>query len=445
MRPNNMTMRLAVWGSLLTILFSCNSLLDWEDNRSCGNGVVSSAEECDDGNAADGDGCSAACLVEYTPSKKVDLLFVVDFSWSMDSFREDFRNRFPELLNWLTVVKGGLPDLHIGMTSMDVGAMGFVTADCSENGDQGKLLKYDCPELLNQNYIVDLAPVGCTIAQAQRPGEELKCTGHSCTDANCRPPNITGLEPGELTVQLDDFGCPRCRNYVDKTMPEVFDCLLSGPTGACAWEQPLEAMILALTQNYPENFNFRRPDAHLVVVFLTDEDDCSATTADLFNPEAETLGTYNSFRCWRWGVRCDQEWELNEQHDLESYTGCRPRTEYEGGKLRDVSRYVNELTPLVNVAGRRMFVQAVAMTGPHRTDLSIVNQTGYWSIVAQQMEENRAVTTNLRLYDFVWRLSHLPEDMQWCFFNLLDSDWEKPLNQLGQRLRDIMERSMTGK
>ncbi|MDT8319947.1 MAG: hypothetical protein RQ826_05410 [Xanthomonadales bacterium] len=30
----------------------------------CGNGTVESPEECDDGNNQDGDGCSAACLVE---------------------------------------------------------------------------------------------------------------------------------------------------------------------------------------------------------------------------------------------------------------------------------------------------------------------------------------------------------------------------------------------
>jgi uncharacterized delta-60 repeat protein len=30
----------------------------------CGNGIISSAEECDDGNAANGDGCSAGCTIE---------------------------------------------------------------------------------------------------------------------------------------------------------------------------------------------------------------------------------------------------------------------------------------------------------------------------------------------------------------------------------------------
>jgi cysteine-rich repeat protein len=35
---------------------------------SCGDGIVSAAEACDDGNTADGDGCSAVCAVEPPPA-----------------------------------------------------------------------------------------------------------------------------------------------------------------------------------------------------------------------------------------------------------------------------------------------------------------------------------------------------------------------------------------
>lgn len=37
----------------------------------CGNGVVAPAEDCDDGNVADGDGCSAACLADCPSSPPV--------------------------------------------------------------------------------------------------------------------------------------------------------------------------------------------------------------------------------------------------------------------------------------------------------------------------------------------------------------------------------------
>ncbi len=213
MHPIQTVTRMAIWGALLALLSCCNSLLDWNDTRTCGNGVVGSGEECDDGNDDDGDGCSSACLVEYTPSKKVDLLFVVDFSVDMASFQANFMERFPELVSWLTIVKGGLPDLHIGVTSMDVGAMGNEVPNCSGAGDDGKLLKYDCPNLRNDYYIADIAPVGCQIAQAQRPGEELKCTGHNCSDANCRTPIVEGLEPAGLVLEIDELVFPLFHNY----------------------------------------------------------------------------------------------------------------------------------------------------------------------------------------------------------------------------------------
>jgi|ERR1051326_364590 cysteine-rich repeat protein len=34
----------------------------------CGNGIVEPGEQCDDGNIADGDGCSSICTIEPTPT-----------------------------------------------------------------------------------------------------------------------------------------------------------------------------------------------------------------------------------------------------------------------------------------------------------------------------------------------------------------------------------------
>src|SRR5690625_5007305 len=40
---------------------------DVDGEALCGNGVVEEAEECDDGNAVSGDGCSAECRIEDGP------------------------------------------------------------------------------------------------------------------------------------------------------------------------------------------------------------------------------------------------------------------------------------------------------------------------------------------------------------------------------------------
>ena len=34
----------------------------------CSNGYVSGTEQCDDGNALNGDGCSSSCVLEGTPT-----------------------------------------------------------------------------------------------------------------------------------------------------------------------------------------------------------------------------------------------------------------------------------------------------------------------------------------------------------------------------------------
>jgi cysteine-rich repeat protein len=433
------TVGLIIWGIWFLLLTACNSLLDWEDHRPCGNGVVASDEECDDGNDRDGDGCSSRCEIEYTYSKKVDVLLVVDFSQDMVAFHDTLKERLPDLLSWLKVVRGGLPDLHIGVTSMDVGAFGNETVSCSGDGDDGRLQKHDCPNLPNHHYIVDVAPAGCNIAQAQRPGEELQCTGHTCSEVNCRTPMLPGIEPADLKLVTDDRGCPRCRNYVVDDLQGVLSCLMDRPVDSCGWEQPLEAMARALTKQHAENFNFRRPEAHLVVIFLLSEDDCTAVTPDLFNPEALTLGTFGSFRCWQWGVRCDQPWELDPANLVEDYSGCRPRAESEGGKLKDVSRYVKELRGHVDNVEGRFFVHAVTFAGPRETTLQIRYLNDRWEV---RSVDDTGVLPNLRMYDFTWRLSLLASDMQWSFHSLLSESWEAPLVNLGQRLRTVIERSM---
>ncbi|MBI4173916.1 MAG: VWA domain-containing protein [Candidatus Aenigmarchaeota archaeon] len=49
----------------------------------CGNGAVEQGEECDDGNAISGDGCSATCFIERVRVCKADIDLVIDRSGSM--------------------------------------------------------------------------------------------------------------------------------------------------------------------------------------------------------------------------------------------------------------------------------------------------------------------------------------------------------------------------
>jgi len=91
-------------------------------------------------------------------------------------------------------------------------------------------------------------------------------------------------------------------------------CLTSLGTGGCGFEQPLDAVLKALTpageattftmgtrgHGDVENAGLVRRDSVLAIVLLTDEDDCSAADPDLFNQgSAHFTGDLN-LRCFQY-------------------------------------------------------------------------------------------------------------------------------------------------
>jgi hypothetical protein len=105
---------------------------------------------------------------------------------------------------------------------------------------------------------------------------------------------------------LSDIALPdgsRQRNYTG-TLTDAFATMAKVGSGGCGFEQPLAAMRAALDPANTANAGFLRPEAILGVVFVTDEDDCSAKDASLFDANTAALGPLQSFRCTRFGVRC---------------------------------------------------------------------------------------------------------------------------------------------
>ena len=58
------------------------------------------------------------------PTRELDILFMVDNSPSMDTKQEALAKTFPAMFKVLETMEGGLPDLHIGVISSDLGAGG---------------------------------------------------------------------------------------------------------------------------------------------------------------------------------------------------------------------------------------------------------------------------------------------------------------------------------
>ena len=67
-------------------------------------------------------------------------------------------------------------------------------------------------------------------------------------------------------------------------MPTAFGCIAAVGSAGCGFEAPLEAVYRVLTTP-AINPGFLRDDALLVVILMTDEDDCSAPPdTTLFDP-----------------------------------------------------------------------------------------------------------------------------------------------------------------
>ena len=188
--------------------------------------------------------------VELNPN--LDLWFVIDNSRSMRNEQEALTANFPRRIEVLETLPTGLPDIHIGVISTDVGA-----------GNA-------CP------------------VSSPRPGI-LRNT-----------PMITGCAPPSDRYISDVGGA---RNYTD-SLAETFSCIATLGTNGCGYEQPLESIRRALDPSTLENDGFLRPDSLLAVVILSDEDDCSAFDTDLFE-SATPDGIDGDFRCFEQGIECE--------------------------------------------------------------------------------------------------------------------------------------------
>jgi hypothetical protein len=248
-------------------------------------------------NAGGGDGGSGTTIVNgqttftilQAPERQLDILFVVDNSPSMDPKQKALANNFPRMIEALQKLEGGLPDVHIGVISSDVGAGGGEAGgNCGVVlGNQGILWGNDPnqnPDNLNNKYatIKNIAN-GCGMGSGARWISDVQ--------------NADGLT--------------RTKNY-QGNLSDVFSCLAkSVGVNGCGYEHTLQSLRVALNPQKDvneQNSDFLRRRAHLAIVIVSDEDDCSAnpnndTNDGMFGPR--TLGDTASLRCAARGHVCN--------------------------------------------------------------------------------------------------------------------------------------------
>ena len=190
--------------------------------------------------------------IPVSTNRDIDILFVVDDSDSMAQEQASLARNFPEFVRVLESI-GDLPDVHLGVVSSDVGTAPYGVDGCDGQGDDGLLH----------------APSTCPLTDARRYIE------------NVADPDA----PGGRRVNYDPAAT---------TMADQFACMAEVGDDGCGFEQHFESMRRALDGR---NGDFLREDAFLAVIFIQDEDDCSASDRAVFGDDPD-LGHLASFRCF---------------------------------------------------------------------------------------------------------------------------------------------------
>lgn len=264
--------RLAMFA--LVIAPACN----WEGQYCEGDWAATPVEE-------PSSGAQARLVAQVLPaeSNAVDILFVIDDSLSMMDEQEQLGIWSSELFDVLSA-SGELPDLHIAVTSSSVSIPGLT--QCATGA--GGTFQVGGAVLQEGRYLSDVA-------------------------------SASG----------------RLRNY-SGTLTDTFAKMARVGDAGCGFEQPFKAARAALSGYAPGAEGFLRADALLLVMFVTDEDDCSSIDSALFaEPYADActeLGAITSYRCFEHGVRC---------HDGK---GSRAFGERDNCRPDETSRYVESVS-----------------------------------------------------------------------------------------------------
>jgi hypothetical protein len=247
--------------------------------------------------------------IDVAVERDVDILFVIDDSESMKDEQNSLAQNFPLFIQTLESIEGGLPNVHIGVISTNMGAHPDIPKCGPNDSDEGKL---------QFAFVNDPAFPQCQDGSLSLNGGATY-----------------------ISDELDEESGARVRNY-DGNLANVFSCMAVVGVNGCGFEMQLESMRAALTGGV--NGDFLRNDAYLAVIFITDEDDCSAFDQDMFDPtitgKQSALGPLDSFRCFEFGVECAPD----DARDLGQKTDCKPRED--SPYMYSVQEYVDFLKGL---------------------------------------------------------------------------------------------------
>jgi hypothetical protein len=225
----------------------------------------------------------------------LDVLFMIDDSSSMASMQQKLAAQIPSFVSALEALPGGLPDIHIAVVSSDLGAPGDSTTalGCTTVGDDGRFL------------------VGASSLVGGSPS--IPGTGGTLGGVDAGASGCPGLAPGATFIS----NVGGVANYTGD-LATVLGCMTALGDKGCGFEHQIASVARALGADGspmpPQNAGFLRPDAELAIIFLSNEDDCSAPPSTLLyslnvggsgqQNIQNALGPVGNYRCNAFGHLC---------------------------------------------------------------------------------------------------------------------------------------------
>jgi hypothetical protein len=229
---------------------------------------------------------------------KVSILLVIDNSGSMG---EEQSRLTTGIFGLTDTLDGAGIDWRIGVTTSDNGNPWCPAGTTTPEG--GKLVLSSCRSRLQDFLFSDIVDV-----------QDIACNDICSLETITVEPTSTASDPNPVPRPWVERsgGVANVAEPVD----DVLSCVIPQGVNGCGFESQLESSYLALARAYNQaesNYGFFEDDRLPVVVFLTDEADCSYNKdwADIFSPDGNRVfwsDPNDSFPtsavCWNAGVDC---------------------------------------------------------------------------------------------------------------------------------------------